>query len=284
MPRKKRAPWIKLFGDYASSPSHSELDDRALWTGVALMQLIRAGCDARDDRECWALQQSGKPCSVYAIAQQARQPHTIAQRGLNLLVDAGTAERRESDGAYGIPNFWRFQETPDAARKRNKGGKSAPDSAPCSAPPSGVALTREVRGKSVLFENTPVVPTGDQSPNPLVAHVLAEMASAVRELKPNDRGPRDTPANRKLIASVTKAHALTPELWSLAIRRQLANVRPNRANWTYLSLSTLCVPRNMARLLDAPDAEGVPPANTGALLSIAEIRAREAEEDARVTR
>lgn len=95
--------------------------------------------------------------------------------------------------------------------------------------------------------------SGDTQAPSLVSHVLEEMAKAVRELRATDRGPRDTPANRKLIATATKAHALDATLWSSAIRRQLANVRPDRSKWTYLSLSTICRPANMARLLDAPD-------------------------------
>lgn len=127
---------------------------------------------------------------------------------------------------------------------------------------------------------SPVVPAGDDSVGPplfsleteaeaevrdrppaIVAHVLAEMAKAVKVLDAKNLGPRDTPKHRKMIAATTREHAMGPEHWTLAISRQLANVRPNKANWHYLSLSTLCRPNNgvMARLLDAPNGGVVAP-------------------------
>lgn len=120
MPRKKRAPWIKLYGDYTATPSHAELDDRALWIGVVLMQLIRAGCDAREDREPWALRENGSPCSLTAIAQRARQTIAVARRGLGMLVEAGTVALRE-DGAYGMPRFWEHQDPKIAEELRAEG-------------------------------------------------------------------------------------------------------------------------------------------------------------------
>jgi hypothetical protein len=40
------------------------------------------------------------------------------------------------------------------------------------------------------------------------------------------------------------------------IRRQLASVRSRPETHKFLSLSTLCVPRNFSRLLDAPGGRG----------------------------
>lgn len=115
----ERVPWFKLYVDYTGTPSHDDLDDRALWTGVALMILIRAGCDARDDRQPWALLETGAPCSLNAIARRARQSHQVAKRGLLLLQAAGTVAQRE-DGAWGMPKFWEKQETEWARIKREQ--------------------------------------------------------------------------------------------------------------------------------------------------------------------
>ena len=89
-------------------------------------------------------------------------------------------------------------------------------------------------------------------PDDLVVHVLAEMARACRELDPQNSGPRDVPGNRDLIAKLHAAQTPTAEQWTTVIRRQLASVRGDKAKHRWLSLSTLCVSANFARLLDAP--------------------------------
>jgi hypothetical protein len=272
---KRARHWVKLWVDWLDSKAHAELSEGAFGLGPLL--LLLAVWDGTYEGGGWLLNEAGKPMSLEALARLTHRTVQRLRSQLDELEWCLTLKRRE-DGALGFPNFGRWQETKSAKymrTKRSQSGNCDPDSGP---------QTEDGRDdRRSASQNTPVVPTGDPTPNPLVAHVLAEMASAVRELKPTDRGPRDTPANRKLIAAVTKAHALTPELWSTAIRRQLANVRPNRANWTYLSLSTLCVPRNMARLLDAPDA-GSASHGESTLPSVAEVRARDLVEDTRATR
>lgn len=267
--------WVKLWTSWYTSASHDDVSADALSIGPVLMTYMRwaPGVD-----EAWAEKENGKPISTAAIARRAKWPETRARKALLELVDAGTVALRV-DGTWGFPKYGFAQESADAARKRKVRGHSNGQSSPTSGgcPDEGEA-EGEAEADSLRSE-PPLTPPGKSVPPhtleseqealalsgeaeatdptpPLVRHVLDELTRAKASLEPGARGPRDTPANRKLIAAATKLHALDAQLWSLAIRRQLANVRTNRSNWTYLSLSTLCRPNNgvMGRLIDAPDS------------------------------
>lgn len=206
-----RVPWIKVWGEYTTTPSHADLDDRNLWTGVALMQLIRAGCDARGDRQTWALRESGDPCTVAGIARHARQPVSIAKAGLELLVKAGTVVLRE-DGAYGMPKFWKKQESRWAEGKRGKAmGKvtnESPSRSPVSLAKSSDSSLRSETDSSLRSEQIPPTPSKKtasrkSAPTPVgtsVADVLPT-ASAVAELPANDMPGEESPA---MLAATSK--------------------------------------------------------------------------------
>lgn len=255
--------WVKLWATYWTSLSHAGIGSDALLVGCVLMSSVRW---QPGDADAWAVTESGRPIPVSVFATRAQISPKRAMCALLILEQAGTARLRD-DGAWGMLNFGRYQETADAARKRKKAGKSGgvsgtnPDEEEAEADAEAASLREDTSVGSAATDETSqeaLALSGEEPPTnatpPLIRHVLDELARAVRELKPTDRGPRDTPANRKLIAAATKQHALDPELWTLAIRRQLANVRGRRDLWSYLSLSTLCRPNNgvMARLLDAP--------------------------------
>jgi hypothetical protein len=125
----------------------------------------------------------------------------------------------------------------------------------CNEPSQNVAAVTNVTPSPCL----PLPPNKPASPSalpvdPLVAHVLGEMQAACRELNPQAAGPTDCKGNRKLIAKCMADTSATPEQWTHVIRAQLASVRGQPQNHRYLALSTLCVPANFLRLLDAPVA------------------------------
>lgn len=133
----------------------------------------------------------------------------------------------------------------------------------------GESVTIEVRGRDEIVKDIPIgsetdLPTNSVDPRgaqtsllpeaDVTDHVLAHLKRACVELEGKaTAGPRDVPANRDLIRRITRKLKLTPELWTIAIDRQLANVRtdPGRLG-RYLSLATLCRENNMRRLTEAP--------------------------------
>lgn len=118
----ERAPWIKLWCDYTSTPSHDELDAHTMWVGVVLMLLVRAGNSTSLEETTWALLPTGKPYTVAGIAQRARLPVRTVIESLAALERAGTAAQRDDD-AWGLPRFWKFQRsssTERMARKRKR--------------------------------------------------------------------------------------------------------------------------------------------------------------------
>lgn len=352
---KQRMPWFKVYGDYFDSPSHVALDARAMWVGVVLMRLIRAGCDARDDREPWALLEDGSPVPLAAIARASRWGHQITKRCLEDLQRAGTCARRE-DGAWGMPKFWEKQETPserqaqmaDERRESHKvyfaldgehvkiGCSSNPwarvaslregkatitlraytpgnfaderalhdrfsgyrvagewyrydgelrsyvDALPVATRSVATSKRREVRGESdSLRESPPSVPDA-KPPDPHVeaaARVLARL-------------------NEHLVA-LGEPGKLTTTSWILALLRQrpdgeaecmtvldhMAREAREIGTAKHLNPSTPFRPAHFeTRLAHARAGAAKRPPSQPSLLSIAEIRQLEAEEDARATR
>jgi hypothetical protein len=238
--------YFKMWHSWWTTESHEDLEEDPIAIGPVLMSFCR--WSPGDD--CgWAVTEKGTPVTCNALARRARWKGPRAGErvaaALRKLEEVGTADLR-SDGAWGLPKFGRFQESAEAAKKRkqrDKSGTTASD-VPKVSPdcPALVEVESEVK--------SPVVPKGTRSPDLIVDHVLAAMRGASAEL--GGRGPRDNPANRKLIARISTEVRATPEDWTHVIQAQLHSVRGEPKNHKYLTLSTLCVPTNFLRLLDAP--------------------------------
>jgi len=273
----ERVPWIKLFGDYSTTPSHAELDDRALWTGVALMQLIRAGCDARGDREPWALTAVGKPCTAYAVAQQARQPLAIARRGLNLLADAGTVAVRD-DGAFGMPKFWHHQETKWAKQKRGqRSGQSAPKSA---------GRPRQEK-KSSPSENKESPPEGGSPPEDPAVTAAGRVVARLNEHLVS-LGEPGRLKNAKWALALLREHQ-QPEADLLLVLDEMADEARRTGDTQYLNTSTPFRPAHFEWRLAkarqwAKGRKGGGGTSGSSLPSFDEIERLQAEEDTNATR
>lgn len=242
----ERAPWFKLYGSYFDSPSHAELDGRALFVGIALMHLIRAGCDAREDRQTWALLENGSPCSLAGISRVSRWNTQITKRCLDQLVECGTVARRE-DGAYGMPKFWEHQESPWAAVKREQraneranGGQSIGQSKRLSKgkskTKSKVGPRQEERCSPSENEETP--PEGGSPPSPVdpVVEAAGRVLARLNELRSEGvrgKGLGDTQWILRLLRSREDAEADA----MLVLEDMAAEARAKR-DWTHLNSAT----------------------------------------------
>jgi len=134
----KAPPWIKLWWDWYTTRSHIGVSGEALALGPVLMLLCRAAqrhSDANSDidrpDEAWAVTERNEPVTVKQIAAIARFPTRTTSRALCELVEAGTVSV-STDGAYGFPNFWKWQETSQASRMRKHRAQQCAHSTPNS--------------------------------------------------------------------------------------------------------------------------------------------------------
>lgn len=216
----ERAPWIKLYGDYTSTPSHVHLDANALWVGVVIMQLIRAGCDSRGDREPWALLPDGSPVGVGAIAHRARLYPQIVKKCLAALVAAKSFAMRE-DGAYGMPKFWKKQESRWAEGKRGKAMGKVTNESPGQSPVP-LAKSSDSSLRSEQIPPTPSKKTASRKSAP--TPVGASVADGEPTATPDPESPCRAAAKRILarlsdarLELVANARALKPTDTNLAL-------------------------------------------------------------------
>lgn len=126
------APWIKLWWTWYSSRSHLGLSGVALALGPALMLVCRESAERHGDSHCdtsgdgfgdgacdavRVVDKRGKPVTAAALANIVRFPVDQVEAALKELVDSETLTV-SADGVYSFPNFWRYQETAQAARTR----------------------------------------------------------------------------------------------------------------------------------------------------------------------
>src|SRR5687768_3022639 len=112
--------WVKLWETWWTSSSHGRIGHEALCAGLALMSMVRW---QRGEDAAWAELENGEPIATADIAARAQMPLRRAEVALTLLMVRRTVARR-ADGAWGLPNCGRYQETPDAAKKRRLRGQS----------------------------------------------------------------------------------------------------------------------------------------------------------------
>lgn len=132
----RSVPWAKIWWTWYTSRSHIGLSGVGLALGPPLMLLGRAcadrhsdghsdaSCDGRrdasGDAECdlvWLKNEDESNVSAADLAAIARFDEASVQAALDALVKRRTLTV-SVEGCYGIPNFWRYQESAAAARTR----------------------------------------------------------------------------------------------------------------------------------------------------------------------
>lgn len=102
-----------MWNSWWTSVSHADLDGFALNLGAGFLRAASLSPDRG-----WLLAQTGQPKTLETLARELRFSEQVIEKALEDLVAIGTMVRRDSDGAYGFPNFLARQESPDADRKR----------------------------------------------------------------------------------------------------------------------------------------------------------------------
>lgn len=133
-------PWIKFWWTWFSSRSHIGLSGVALASGPALMLLAKTSPASHQHRHqlrhgdalsdelrdglrdgkvvvTWILEKNGKVATPATVAAIIRFPVDQVATALQELVDCETLLVSDQ-GAYGFPNFRKYQESPSAERTR----------------------------------------------------------------------------------------------------------------------------------------------------------------------
>lgn len=273
----ERRQWVKLWTTWYTSASHLGVGAMALHVGAVLMTCVQW---SPGDDEAWAELDTGAPLPVEAIAMRCQASARDVAKALAELELRGTVARRD-DGAWGFRRFGRWQETPDAARKRR--GKSAEipaDSAGKSAKfPREEEAEEEVEAELATQETPPTPSRGvssetraeaaflshpapakgvpakprkprDDYPEGLDRHLLGEIVLACREI--GRRGPRVTEPTPGMIDDLRKLWAAerpTADDLTHVVRVRAAMDRAGEG-YGELSWEHLCRPASFRRYRD----------------------------------
>ena len=268
-----RRQWVKLWATWYTTASHLGVGAMALHVGAVLMTCVQW---APGEDEAWAELDTGAPLPVEAIAMRCQATAREVAKALADLQLRGTVAQR-ADGAWGFRRFGRWQETPDAARKRR--GKSADDptvragksagfpreeeveveaEAEQAAPPTpSRGVSSESRAEASFLSHPPAKgvpqrPTKPRAdfPEGLDRHLLGEIVLACREL--GRRGPRVTEPTPAMIDDLRKLWAAerpTADDLTHAVQVRAAMDKAGEGygevEWTHL-----CRPANFRRYRD----------------------------------
>lgn len=138
MTRRSRK-WCKVWIEYFDTPSHELIPPELLGLGVKLILLALPQEDPFvSDASAWLQSPAGEPWPVDNIARRLGVSTERTNELLEALVAVGTMAVR-SDGAYGFPKWWRYQESPDAQKQRRKRADRPPPLSDNSASASASA-------------------------------------------------------------------------------------------------------------------------------------------------
>lgn len=239
-----RRQWVKLWATWYTSASHLGVGAMALHVGAVLMTCVQW---APGDDAAWAELDTGKPLPVEAIAHRCQASAKDVAKALADLELRGTVSQR-SDGAWGFLRFGRWQETPDAARKRR--GKST--DVPRTSAGKSAKFPREEEAEeeadaelATLVPPTPasggVTVTGGKAKTPrarkpprqldLRAVPVLEHVDACRQ----ELGLRPLPASertdRQILARLDEGVTVDLLLAALDARLELARQDPSDGQW-----------------------------------------------------
>lgn len=161
MTKRKRLPWVKLWDDWYTSPSHLGLSPLALHVGPRLLCLASASPVRGELRG-----PTGVPLTLTQLALACRLPVPKVRGILDELAACGTVETTP-DGAARFPGFEVYQETPDAKRKRKQRGRGqSRDSHADSHGQSHTDVPTEERGERREVRSSSS--SSPRAPDPLV--------------------------------------------------------------------------------------------------------------------
>lgn len=149
-----RRQWVKLWATWYTTASHLGVGAMALHVGAVLMTCVQW---TPGDDEAWAELDTGAPLPVDAIAMRCQATAREVAKALADLQLRGTVAQR-ADGAWGFRRFGRWQETPDAARKRR--GKSADDPTMRAGKSAGFPREEEVEEEAEADQTPPTPASG----------------------------------------------------------------------------------------------------------------------------
>jgi hypothetical protein len=246
---KDRAPWIKLWGTYVETSTLRGMDPAHRWVGVCVMLLVRTASDVRGEQTTWAVHENDEPRTIRDIADYASVPDKVARVAIADFVRRGFMTLRE-DGAVGLPKFWKYQESPDAKRKREQRVRGH------SGDMSGPLSQQEDRGQSSSLRSEPPLTPPDESEHPdptreSAKRVLAALSDARLELVPGARRLKATDTNLGLILARLREGEPESDLL-LVVAHEAAKVRRGGSASKWLNPSTPFRPGNWpTRLADA---------------------------------
>ena len=134
--------WAKIWDDWWTSRSHSELGGVALAVGARLISVANAA-KVRGQ----ITTPDGAPRTCAAIAREVRFPEDQVAQAFEELHACGTLAKNES-GVWFFPNFLAYQEDPTTAKKRERAAKDKEEAE---------KLRKEAGNSAEIPEETPVV-------------------------------------------------------------------------------------------------------------------------------
>lgn len=217
-------PWVKLWDGWYTSASHQLVGHDALHVGVVLMTLVRWEPGADD---AWAVLESGKPMPTRAIAVRAQMPARRAELGLQRLVEAGTVMRR-ADGAWGFVKFGRWQETADAARKRQARPRKSAGMSNGTRTLFAADIPREAEaeGEAEAEQLAPLADARVREAEQVIAQIVGHRARLqLSVLTSRERDPKH------ILARLEDGVPLDELLEVVDLRAREAERDPNEAGW-----------------------------------------------------
>ena len=110
-------PWAKLYRALYTTDSHMGLDGITLGFFAALLPLVnRAPCLIDDEGTAWLIHKNGTVLGVADLKRETRFTEKQIKKAAIRLQNCQSLDIRS--GVIGIPNFERWQMTPEAWRKK----------------------------------------------------------------------------------------------------------------------------------------------------------------------
>lgn len=274
--------YFKMWHSWWTGSSHIEAGADALAIGPCLMSFMRW---TPGEDQAWAVQESGRPVTVAAIARRAKWTSARVAAALRDLEDKGTVNLR-SDGAWGFPKFGKAQESASAAKMRRAREQNSSVTSKVTVTTSVTPLAEldaelEAEKQESLRDSPPSPPLGvghespandmpgEESPGLLLATQAPSKPRASRKkpravvdealvlaaydafraarIELTNRGPQGlTDVMRDEFAKLVAACNPTLEDWCGAVRVRL-RMDQRAAGYGSLTWASLTAPKNFER-------------------------------------
>lgn len=226
---KRPRHWIKLWVAWLDNPAHRDLSEGAFGLGPLL--LLMCTWDGTYQGGGWLLAEDGSPMTSMALM---RETHRDSRGRLNAqlaeLIKCKTMVQRE-DGAFGFPNYGKWQETKAAERMRLKREREREQFAN-----SSTQRSHQTTDDRDSLRESPPTPTVESKPEdplaPATKRVLAHLNSALVRL-----GEPGKMSGKRFIRARLADGADEADL-CLEIDRREDECRTNKASLAYLNTVT----------------------------------------------